>query len=491
MHRSRAATDDSAENAGKRALQLEDNRPRSVMQKKQVDAMADDAPVQRRKNDTALPDQLKSDIENLSGHSMDDVKVHYNSAKPAQLNAHAYAQGTDIHIASGQEKHLPHEAWHVAQQKQGRVKPTTQMKGKVNINDDNGLEKEADMMGRKAIQRHAGEEKAGGNTNLTTFAGKNPITMPVQLLKVINYGSGTAPKTLMKQAHGADDQIENVDTGHMLLAEIIEKFLVDKKTKMLGGVVGKLLTAYASAAEKPSIEGMEESATARKLSWMKHEYFVHVDGVRGVMKEVDLMAPEARGLFHEKAHALASHNFTLGDSTTMPVVGDIDLIYCINGYGYSPLTDPNIFNRMYAALKPGGKLVIISELMGPTVKPFLQFGRSDKGELMKLFVLTREENVIKQNPDPRATMNIVERREVSHLISEVEPMSKAFDRLGKKHAAVPALGLFDYSQSSEIYVSKTVLLNSDLLTEGMESHHTEGGGQLDDVMHVRLEFIRK
>jgi hypothetical protein len=35
---------------------------------------------------------------------MDDVKVHYNSAKPAQLNAHAYAQGTDIHIASGQEK---------------------------------------------------------------------------------------------------------------------------------------------------------------------------------------------------------------------------------------------------------------------------------------------------------------------------------------------------------------------------------------------------
>ncbi len=81
---------------------------------------------------------------------MDNVKVHYNSSKPAQLQAHAYAQGTDIHIAPGQEKHLPHEAWHVVQQKEGRVKPTTQRHDQVNINDDTGLEKEADMMGAKA-----------------------------------------------------------------------------------------------------------------------------------------------------------------------------------------------------------------------------------------------------------------------------------------------------------------------------------------------------
>ena len=83
---------------------------------------------------------------------MDDVSVHYNSSKPAQLQALAYAQGTDIHIAPGQEKHLPHEAWHVAQQKQGRVKPTMQMKVGVPVNDDAGLENEADVMGAKALQ---------------------------------------------------------------------------------------------------------------------------------------------------------------------------------------------------------------------------------------------------------------------------------------------------------------------------------------------------
>jgi len=55
---------------------------------------------------------------------MDHVQVHRNSSKPAQLNAHAFAQGSDIHLAPGQEQHLPHEAWHVVQQAQGRVKPT-------------------------------------------------------------------------------------------------------------------------------------------------------------------------------------------------------------------------------------------------------------------------------------------------------------------------------------------------------------------------------
>jgi hypothetical protein len=101
-------------------------------------------------NNTGLPDNLKSGIESLSGMAMDNVKVHYNSSQPAQLNALAYAQGSDIHVAPGQEQHLPHEAWHVVQQAQGRVKPTMQMKEGVPVNDDKSLEHEADVMGAKA-----------------------------------------------------------------------------------------------------------------------------------------------------------------------------------------------------------------------------------------------------------------------------------------------------------------------------------------------------
>ncbi len=108
------------------------------------------SPIQRS-NRTGLPDNLKTGIENLSGYSMDDVRVHYNSPKPSQLKALAYTKGTEIHVGPGQEKHLPHEAWHVVQQKQGRVKPTIQAKGVV-INNDPTLEREADEKGREALR---------------------------------------------------------------------------------------------------------------------------------------------------------------------------------------------------------------------------------------------------------------------------------------------------------------------------------------------------
>jgi hypothetical protein len=131
---------------------LQDRRPKSIVQKKRMDGVVSDPVHLGNADRSGLPAQLKTGVENLSGYSMDDVKVHYNSDKPAQLKALAYAQGNEIHLATGQEKHLPHEAWHVAQQKQGRVKPTLQMKSGVNVNNDAGLEKEADVMGEKSLR---------------------------------------------------------------------------------------------------------------------------------------------------------------------------------------------------------------------------------------------------------------------------------------------------------------------------------------------------
>ena len=121
-----------------------EHSPRMVAQRAQVTMIRGET-VQRQdgtpqakadpaSNRTGLPDPLKAGIENLSGMNLDHIKVHYNSDKPAQLNAHAYAQGGDIHVAPGQERHLPHEAWHIVQQAQGRVKPTMQMKGDTSVN---------------------------------------------------------------------------------------------------------------------------------------------------------------------------------------------------------------------------------------------------------------------------------------------------------------------------------------------------------------------
>ncbi len=122
-------------------------RPRVERQARLADALSTGRPG-------GLPPALQAGVEALSGIAMNDVRVHRNSSRPAQLQAHAFTQGRDIHVAPGQDHHLPHEAWHVVQQKQGRVKPTLQAKG-IPINDDPGLETEADRMGARAMRTPA------------------------------------------------------------------------------------------------------------------------------------------------------------------------------------------------------------------------------------------------------------------------------------------------------------------------------------------------
>ena len=140
-----------------------------------ANAAAQRAP-EPRPNLTGMPDNLKSGIESLSGYSMDDVRVHYNSDKPATVQALAYTQGTDIHVAPGQEHALPHEAWHVAQQMAGRVSPTTNING-LPVNDNAALEHEADVMGEKAVQCKMPENGWSDNSGHISFC-KN--STPVQ-----------------------------------------------------------------------------------------------------------------------------------------------------------------------------------------------------------------------------------------------------------------------------------------------------------------------
>ena len=94
-------------------------------------------------NLTGIPTQMKLDFERRSGLPFDDVRVHYNSDKPAQLQALAYTQGTQVYMGPGQSKYLSHELSHVVQQKMGMVQPTAFIRG-MPINRSPMLEKMAD-----------------------------------------------------------------------------------------------------------------------------------------------------------------------------------------------------------------------------------------------------------------------------------------------------------------------------------------------------------
>ncbi len=154
---------------------LIDNSPRVTAQAK-LNADLFDGPVQRQgppeedellqgkfaaqKNsadNTGMPDKLQAKMESAFGTGFSDVKVHKNSGKATQVGAVAYTQGTDVHFAPGQydpgtsagQKLLGHELAHVVQQREGLVQPTGSVAG-LPLNDSPALEKEADVIGKKA-----------------------------------------------------------------------------------------------------------------------------------------------------------------------------------------------------------------------------------------------------------------------------------------------------------------------------------------------------
>ena len=175
-----------------------------------------------------LPAPLRQGIEALSGLSMDPVRVHADSAEPARLGAMAFARGHHIHLGPGQAQHLAHEAWHVVQQLQGRVKPTLQLRAAVPGNDDAALEHEADVMGQRALQMSAGPAPAALQAPLTA------AVAVVQRLssKLAGKYKKTDPDTTMlrdwqQDAGLSDTDMDTLDSAGRLV-EAYEQFEADQ-----------------------------------------------------------------------------------------------------------------------------------------------------------------------------------------------------------------------------------------------------------------------
>lgn len=129
-------------------------------------------PIQRK-----LPEEVQGHMESSFGTSFADVNIHTDSQEATNVNALAFTQGNNIHFAPGQFKPntsagkelIGHELTHVVQQRAGKVQPTTSVNGKA-VNDDTGLEAEADQMGRQVAQA-----KAAPSTNpVAPFQLQNP-----------------------------------------------------------------------------------------------------------------------------------------------------------------------------------------------------------------------------------------------------------------------------------------------------------------------------
>ena len=163
-------------------------------------------------NHTGIPTQLKERVEQSTGMSLNDVRVHYNSILPAKLDALAYTKGNQVEISPGQERHLPHELGHVIQQKLGVVRANAVHSSGTLMNVDETLERQADEIG------------AGKRISLAQGVGEATVQ---RLGLVLSLVSGTKEKE--KETKQEEEEEEEEEGGEEEEEEEEDKKEEEKK----------------------------------------------------------------------------------------------------------------------------------------------------------------------------------------------------------------------------------------------------------------------
>ena len=170
-----------------------------IKQLKAPDFALSSSPMQQKGAEGGGGD-IMSQMGQAMGTDFSGVKVHTDSNKATEMGALAYTQGEELHFAPGQynpasqsgKELIGHELSHVKQQREGRVQANTSIKGQA-VNNNAGLEKEADDLGKKAANFSGGPVAQAKNDKKASKAtaqakviqqANNPITM------VINYIQG-------------------------------------------------------------------------------------------------------------------------------------------------------------------------------------------------------------------------------------------------------------------------------------------------------------
>ena len=198
-----------------------------------------------RRIEAGLPGELRLKLEEMSGVSLRGVRVHPNSPEPERHDAHSLTQGADVHLGPGREQDLAHEAWHVAQQRQGRVAATGVSAGQP-LNHDAALEAEADRMGAAAATRST----PGGPVSVAmaaTVTGPSPVQFKCRICNAKSHNENNCPKNPNKKEEekGGGRGLTRASKGqislfHKILPLLDRESMYDEGAKSLvGGRKGK------------------------------------------------------------------------------------------------------------------------------------------------------------------------------------------------------------------------------------------------------------
>jgi len=217
----------------------------------------EEVPLQKKSdNSNGLPAPVQTQMEGALGADFSNVNIHTNSQSATDVGALAYTQGNDVHFAPGQynpesstgQELIGHELTHVVQQREGRVQPTTQAKG-LPVNDDKGLEDEADAGGRKAVQMKGDNiySESRKNSLLNKNRNTTSVNSTVVSRKVIQRDVTQMPQeTIHSSRQGVEDARQRARTAadvktralgyitrhQQLVNEAVENFKVDAQSQI-------------------------------------------------------------------------------------------------------------------------------------------------------------------------------------------------------------------------------------------------------------------
>ena len=174
-----------------------------------------------------------------------------------------------------------HEACHIVQQKQGRVRPTMQMKG-VRVNDDAGPEREADVMRTNRVQEGEVHTSGGAPEPIQAkftcfgmeFTEDNLDEIPNKAKTLIK--AGVTLKALEALAKSGTDfeEITTKQAADAALARLQEEEAEGKEEKQLHPAKAKKLEQYKGLLDHLAGEVAEEKRLigGHLLSAMKEKF---------------------------------------------------------------------------------------------------------------------------------------------------------------------------------------------------------------------------
>lgn len=210
---------------------------------------------------TPLPDEIRRDAEELFGEDFSDVRVIVSDAAP-KIGAIAFTSGSEIHIAPGVYRPgteatralLGHELAHVVQQRRGRA--TNPHGYGVAVVRDQGLEAEADRMGRALQMMQQGKKKKKE---------ADPVLANLLRKLSIDFWSEGRTKTLYSYFHPGKQGPHTV--AHVWLEDRVGKLTWDRLGEFFRDVVATPDDAAAMFFNEAP-EGFPEKNWEAVTSWL-------------------------------------------------------------------------------------------------------------------------------------------------------------------------------------------------------------------------------